>query len=623
MATEKAPVFVEVHSGEECPICLKTGHKGLWDGEKYAPCYVCADTGVLDEKSAAFLNDFQDRWDKTPPSEQERIALEWRSAEVPKSDSPESFRHFFWCASRMELPDHAYYGWVVPIYYAHGRITIERVREYFKEPSALPFRFLLPMLERETRRKIGAVIQSSRYFAKTIVLTIYWTAYRIGKEPYRANLILQIGDSSAKLNAAKVAEIIDSYSGWKKCFPHVVPNKDKKWGADGYEVIDISKTPEEWAKLNSGRKDETLLGLGYNSHLLNGRHPDGVATVDDIHDESNTYSEKELNEVLRIIQSIFFYCITPDTWVTFIGTPYVENDTLEFVKGTGEYLSIVMPAYLEKVDGKLVAPKQWAEETEKVFLWPTERSQDWVRTKYKTSTPQEFKRMILLNLEGGFEQHYVYQTFPHKEIDWNWPAVAGVDPVGTVLGVSATAGTSHFALVLGMRTPFMKLVITKAIVEKCGAEEGERYIVEWQKEFRNYLRASIELNGVGAIFIALLARNPGIKISRHPASDIGSGPKAERQYRFLEPLFRNGLVQVSDEDSPGLRMVRRYLDRWPAFLGNKASPELDVGDAITQLVIDMPEIYTQATNILGGMAYNQGVQQKNPYSYLASYKALK
>ena len=67
-------------------------------------------------------------------------------------------------------------------------------------------------------------------------------------------------------------------------FPHVVPDRDLGWGAGGYEVKRTDIEYEEWRAANAGRKDPTLIGVGYKSRAIIGKHPDGVLIVDDIHD---------------------------------------------------------------------------------------------------------------------------------------------------------------------------------------------------------------------------------------------------------------------------------------------------------------------------------------------------
>jgi hypothetical protein len=41
--------------GEECPKCQASHHMGIWDGKRWTVCYVCRDTGILDEQAIMIL----------------------------------------------------------------------------------------------------------------------------------------------------------------------------------------------------------------------------------------------------------------------------------------------------------------------------------------------------------------------------------------------------------------------------------------------------------------------------------------------------------------------------------------------------------------------------------------
>jgi hypothetical protein len=559
----------------------------------------------LPEDPTEFINGLRDAWAALPASEQEKASLAWRSKEARENDTPDGYAHFFWCCTRRELPKHALYGWIVPLYLSHRAITLEEFKAFYDRPDAKRYRFirdyvLAQLDEISLAIVIGVVIEASRELTKTTAITNYFTAFRIGQQPHRANLLIQVGDDIAKDNSSQIARVIKEYEGWKACFPHVVPDEVKGWGDKGYEVRQthtwengkmVPLGDAEWNKLIATRKDPTLLGVGYSSHALIGKHPDGILVVDDIHDEKNTSSDKELDGVLDIVESVIGYTFTSDAWVGYVGTPWVEGDTLDYIKSTHVYLSIVMPAYVEVVDGKVRLPEEWKEDTQKIFMWPEMRGLEWVMKKLsQTRKMSEFLRMILLALKSAGEKIYKYKQFPHKEIRWDdWEIVNGVDPTATHSTVNGEGGVSHFGICHALVTHFNTIVIGGGYLEKVTSDVGERELVKFQRMHSNCSRSSVEQNGAGAIFIGMAVRNAGLVINPHNATELGSGPKKQRQFSFLSPLLASGVVQISDEDTPYLNALRKYFQRYPNISDD--SELLDAADALCMAVLDIPEVW--------------------------------
>jgi hypothetical protein len=560
------------------------------------------------EDREAFDRWILELWSRLPASEQEKADMERRSQSARENDTPDGYADFFWCCTRLELPKHALYGWIVPIYLSHREITLQQFKAYFDRPEAVKFRFIrqyvLGQLESGVKLEmvIGAVIEASRELIKTTAITNYFTAFRIGQQPHRANLLIQVGDAIAKDNSSQVARVIKEFAGWKKCFPHVVPDEAKGWGDNGYEVKQTHKwedgrmvalTDDEWNKLIATRKDPTLLGVGYNSSSLIGKHPNGICVIDDIHDENNTASEKELDGVLNIVESVINYTFTSDAWVVYVGTPWAEHDTLGYIKSTGAYLSVKMPNYVEIVNGEPVLPDEWREDTVKVFLWPEERGEDWVRKKLsQTRKMSEFLRMILLTLKAAGDKIYKYFSYPHKDIKWyEWEIVIGLDPTATFSTVSGKgAGVSHFAMCYALKTPWNTIILGGGYLEKVGVDVGERELMGFIRRNPTFSRASVEDDGAGAVFIGFVSRNSGLRINNHSAIELSKKhTKKERQFDFLSPYLSAGTVLISDEDTPYLNALRKYFDRYPQI--DDRSETLDAADAACYAVLDIPEVW--------------------------------
>ncbi len=464
------------------------------------------------------------------------------------------FRNFFWCWTGMELPSHS--------------------KEWFDG-----------IMAQKEQKKTGTVIEAFRESAKTTIVTLGFTAWFIGLFPHTCSLLIQVGDDIAKDNSSKISEIIERTPAWQYCFPHVVPDKESGWGDKGYYVKRTDIEAKEWEKLIATRKFGTFLGVGYSSNSIIGKHPTGLLIIDDIVNETNSSSERELSATLKILQGTIFYTITHDTWTIVIGTPWKENDVIDYCKKTGEFVKVLTPAYID-VDGKIT------------YAWPSERGEEWVERKRRITSQNEFARMVLLDLTKMGTKSFRYQSFPHMSIDWKWPMIVGVDPVTTSPMVTGReGGISHFAACMALKTPYNKVVIPDGVVEKISADDGERKIVEMQRMYPSFDRASIEIDGGGVLFASMASRNPGLRIVPHLVSELPKGKKKFRSYNFLEPLFRNGLIVVSDADTPFLNRLRSYLDNYPNF--SDTASEWDVADALLMAIFDLPEVWSQITSISG------------------------
>jgi hypothetical protein len=196
----------------------------------------------------------------------------------------------------------------------------------------------------------GFVIEAFRGSSKTSTITIAFLAFRIGLNPHDSFLVLQATAAAARVTCRQVADLIEHNAGWRVAFPHVVPDKKLSWSMSrGFEVKrdDIDYT--QWRQLcaeNKGR-DPSFIGLGYRSSFVVGLHPTGMLLADDIHNETNTRSVKEMDKAVAIITSNILPTLNPNSWKIFIGTPWRQGDVLQYLKATQTYSSVSTPIYTE------------------------------------------------------------------------------------------------------------------------------------------------------------------------------------------------------------------------------------------------------------------------------------
>jgi hypothetical protein len=493
--------------------------------------------------------------------------------------SPEGYRSFFEVIFGSSLPDHAYYGWIIPLFYSRGEIGVEKFKKYYEGKGA-KFTFVRDRCLEYEVPKLGIVAEAFRESIKTTVMTIGFTAYYIGHHPEKANLLIQVGDDTAKLNAGKVAEIILDNPGWKAIFPNIVADKEAAWGDKGYDVKRADIPYDKWKQSIAKRRDNTLVGLGYSSRSNIGKHPDGVLMIDDIMDENNSSSDKELQGVLQVLNGTIFYMMTSTTWVVFVGTPWVVGDVLDYVKNTGEYIATKIPAFWDK-DGI-------------VYAWEKERGESWVSSKRKTTVGSEFARMVLLDLSKAGSGSLKYYPFNSDSVSFNWPIIGGADPTNVMPNSFDGKKRSFFALAYVAKLPQGGAVVMDGVLEQCSQLEAESFIAQAQTKFANYRHTAIENVGGGALFIQVCRRNPNLKIIDSDLSGfIKKGgrirSKADRILIEMAPWFENGTVRISSADTPFLRALRRLFDRF-YDLDPKSDYSFDVGDSVYHALKSMPEV---------------------------------
>ena len=516
------------------------------------------------------------------PIEMKRLFLHY--ADVLKAGSefsPEGFRAYFNVINDpLELLDHAYYCWVIPLFYSKGLIGVDKFKEYYTGKGE-KFSFVMDECLKYELPKSGMVAEAFRESAKSITLTIGFMSYFIGHHPQTSNLLIQVADTPAQQNTAKIAELIRNNPGWKAVFPHVIPDKDTAWGAEGYNVIDTRVPLAEWSKIISTRKEKSFVGRGYGSQSNIGEHPNGLLIVDDICDEHNTASDTELQKVLKTLSSTLLYMITKQTWVIFVGTPWVDKDVIAYVKNTGEYIATKLPAYWENDKGT-------------VYAWPEERGEDWRALKRKITISSEYARMVLLDLSKSGSGSLKYYPYQAESVSFNWVIIGGADPTNVMPNAYDGKKRSHFALAYVAKLPQGGAVVLDGVLEQCSQLEAENYIAQAQTKYPNYSHTAIENVGGGALFIQVVRRNSALRIidsDLHGFIKKGGRirSKADRILIEMAPWFENGVVRISTANTPFLTNLRRLFDNF-YDLDPKSDKAFDCGDAVYHALKSMPEV---------------------------------
>lgn len=423
----------------------------------------------------------------------------------------------------------------------------------------------------------GTVIWSWRGSWKSTTISVTFLAYWIGQHPELTNLVVGANDDSAEKITGAIAVLIDSNPVWKLVYPHVVADKGRGWGAEGYWVRDGRYGVEEWAARQAKVIDPSLLGAGVNSSRLIGKHPTGVIDLDDVHDEKNSISQRERAAVVKIISDTILPMAVRDektkklkTRIIAVGTPWDEDDGYHYLVNTGVFAHLSTPVMVRSEEGKGV----WVDGRNRdgvvfedlVGWWaltdPARYTAEVVVADRAKSGQRGFARMYLLDLKAVLNKGLRYYTYPHEEIELEWPMGGGCD-FATVLeaGRVNQPGRDYFSIAYGALTPRGKVVVVDGIFEQCTQAQAETHLEKPQSLYRNWIQTVFEGDGAGEqFFVNITRRKPGLRIVM---KKTGGKNKRYRQEQVMGPWLENGTVLVSDADTPYLNALRRALDDFP------------------------------------------------------------
>jgi hypothetical protein len=449
---------------------------------------------------------------------------------------------------------------------------------------------------------IGSVIFAWRGSWKSVSISVTFLAYRIGLEPHKTNMVVSANDDSAEKVTKAVAAIIELHPEWKRVFPNIVPDSGK-WSVEGFYVVDNSMPKDEWVKRQAGVIDPTLIGGGYKSSRLIGKHPSGVLDIDDIHDRDNSSSEKERRVVVDILGKTILKTVVKEndkmsTWLVAVGTPWAVDDAYYTMKNTGQYEFIAIPAMTRASEGKGTyvdgVNRNGMIFDDIVGWWDFTFPKNFGVTsviKERADGKQSFWQMIMLDLAASSSGSLRYYPFPHTEIKSDWYMVGGADPTNTVPDKDAPSPRSHFALAYVAKKPSGGAVIVGGVLEQCSQLAAENHILIAQDKFPNWTYTAVENVGGGAGFLQTLHRNPKIKAIASGLKGISDARIHSKKDRILEMSrwFDDGTVTISDEDTPFLNALRR-LFQYIHDLDPKSAPEFDAGDATYHALRQMPDV---------------------------------
>jgi len=459
------------------------------------------------------------------------------------------------------------------------------------------------MVHKSHSEGVGTVVFAARGFWKSVSLSVTFTAWRVGLEPNKTNVIVSANDDSAEKVTKAIAALIEYHPEWKRIFPNILPDTGR-WSVEGFSVVDASMPREEWAKKQSGVIDPTIIGGGYKSSRLIGKHPSGCLVIDDIHDRDNASSERERKAVVDILVKTILKTVIKkddkmDTWLIAVGTPWALDDAYYTMKNTGQYNFIAIPAMIrasEGDEGAVYCDGRNRDGTifEDIIGWWRLNFPEYFGInsviKERADGKASFWQMIMLDLATASTGKLRYYEYPASNISNEWIMIGGADPTN-VVNDGVDKG-SYFALAFVAKNPLGGAVIVDGILERCTQLQAENYILAAQSRFPMWQFTAVENIGGGAGFIQTLQRNSNIRVVASGLKGISDARIRSKKDRWLNDAakwFEDGTVKISNADTPFLNALRRLFDRF-FDLDPKNDYAFDAGDSVYHALKNMPDV---------------------------------
>lgn len=426
-------------------------------------------------------------------------------------------------------------------------------------------------------RRFG--FKAHRGATKSTIWTIGFSSYVLAKFPSNGVLIVQKSDTAGGKTSSAIADIIESNVGWATMYPHLRPDKQKRWAFEGYEIQDTSMPYAEWRQkvLDVRPKDNSFVGYGWANGGIVGMHPSWMF-VDDILDEENTRSKREMKAVFdtmkgNVLQTLNRPPGEEEPTAIFSYTPWYEDDFYAYIESTGLYHVMETPLIKE---AQSTEPKafEWRSKWW-VCAWDVKDPVRLVEEKVQEWGEMDFARMQLLDLTKAsginLKREWLHE-FPYEKISPTWPVYFGVDYASS--SDKRKAGDNdYFSLSIGRVIPGGGIILIDGYREKLSQGEAEERVKGIARLFPTLISIGFEKLGKGYDIMWNLI-NAGMPIIPCPREGEGKRSKGERFEKAggLGPLFQFSQAWISDAETP---FLKAFKDEWSAWPAGKNDDTLD------------------------------------------------
>ena len=432
-------------------------------------------------------------------------------------------------------------------------------------------------------RRFG--FKAHRGATKSTVWTIGFSTYVLSNRAAEGILIVQKSDSAAGKTSSGIAGILKENKGWQTMYPHITPDETKRWAFEGYEIKDTQLPYEEFRQkvIDIRPKDNSFSAFGWSNGSIVGMHPNWLF-VDDILDEENTRSKREMTAVLATLKGNILQTLNrPPDWdntkswsepVCILSyTPWYEDDCYAYLESTGVYhimeTPLARPAEQGEKDAFEWRGKYW------ICAWSVKDPAALMNAKVQEWGEMDFWRNQMLDLtkaEGiNLKREWLHE-FPYEKISSTWPVYMGVDYASSSDKMK-NRDNDYFTLAIGRAIPGGGIVLTDGYQGKLSQGESEEKVKAIAALYPTLSLIGFEKLGKGYDSMWNLI-NSGLPIIPCPREGEGKRSKGERFERAggLGPLFQFSRAWISDLSTPFLKAFR---DEWAQWPGGKNDDTLD------------------------------------------------
>jgi len=185
-----------------------------------------------------------------------------------------------------------------------------------------------------------------------------------------------------------------------------------------------------------------------------------------------------------------------------------------------------------------------------------------ISLKYKESGAIGFARMYLLDLEAAkgtaLKREWI-SSYPHEDIQHDWPMFMGVDYASTQDKLKHK-DRDYFAVVWGRIAPGGFLVIEDGYRGQISQAEAEKKMIGYVSSNPYLKQIGVESIGKGEEFATLLQRAPiFMPILPIPSHKGEARTKGGRFEKVLAKMFEFGRIKISTKKTP---FIEAFLNEW-------------------------------------------------------------
>ena len=523
------------------------------------------------------LNEVQSKYLTLPLEEQRRVAEEMKSR-LPESEFIDFFSPML--ASLVQKLPVSEKG-----FSAYYQIKFKRFL-----PPVVEFVWV-PEYVSAFNNHTGVLVEGHRGSGKSTFL-ITWVEYLIGKRPVGSSQLIRINSQQAGEADELISATIEFSPAWKLCFPNVIPDKDKGWSVSGRFVKDLNICKEdnsgygEWVQqcTSDHLAEPSFLCSGITTRDFIGKHPSNGQYYDDLHDEGNTRSAREMQEIVDIIEKNIVPTWTRPENRPVLGvacTLWSPRDGYHALLRTGVFKHVKTPIYVTldnptiqvgeerykptwidgyeigEIDGQKIIPmwEKYGVETIKML---------------KRQNPVYFGLMYLCDLEsvkGKVLKEEWLHTFPREKIDPSWPVYFGID-FATSEDKLKDKERDYFALAVLAALPWGGSVLVDGFREHLEFFEAVERVKAFSSKYPSLVSVGVEKWGSGEKFKQALLYNSHLNVIPFPFDGAPVRSKGQRYQFELAPMFVDGRLWLSDVD---VSFIKNLREEWISWDGGKTS----------------------------------------------------